>query len=121
MTIVDLANGLVAKVRTGDYAGAIGTYYHPEIVSVEAAGEPREVVGIDACRQKGEWWSQSFQIHGASVDGPYLGDGQFVVRYTYDVTNRGTGIRSTFDELALYWVQNGQVVREQFFYHTPGM
>ncbi len=121
MSVTEVASGLVAKVRAGDYAGAMGSYYHPEIVSVEAAGEPREVVGIDACRQKGEWWNQSFQIHGANVEGPYVGASQFVVRYTYDVTNKGSGQRSTMDELALYWVHGGQIVREQFFYHTPGM
>jgi hypothetical protein len=116
-----IANGLVAKVRIGDYAGALSAYYHPEIVSIEPAGELREVRGIDACRQKSEWWNDTYVVNGAAVEGPFVAGNQFVVRYTYDVTNRSDGQRSTFDELALYLVDGDRIVREQFFYHAPGL
>jgi hypothetical protein len=43
------------------------------------------------------------------------------VRYLYEVTNKGTDQRTAMDELALYWVQDGKIVKEQFFYHAPGM
>jgi hypothetical protein len=45
-TVAEVANGLLKKVRTGDNAGAMDAFYHREIVSIEAAGEPREVVGV---------------------------------------------------------------------------
>ena len=120
-TVAEVANGLVKKVRAGDNIGAMDTFYHADIISVEAAGEPREVVGIGACKQKGEWWNQSFDVHSSEVEGPFIGGNQFGVRYVYEVTNKGTGQRTTMDELALYWVQDGKIVKEQFFYHAPGM
>jgi hypothetical protein len=121
MTVTEIADGLLARVKAGDPIGAMETYYAAEIVSVEAAGEPREVVGIGACKQKLDWWAQSFEVHGASYEGPFVAGNQFVVRYTYDLTNKGSGERMTMDELALYWVGGDKVVREQFFYHAPGM
>jgi hypothetical protein len=121
MTAAEIADGLLACVRAGDYAGAMDRYYHPEIVSIEAAGEPREMVGVEACRQKVEWWNQSFQVHETRLEGPFLAGDRFAIRYTYDLTNKGTGQRTTMDEMALYWVEAGKVVREQFFYHAPGM
>ncbi|MBL8985779.1 MAG: nuclear transport factor 2 family protein [Gemmatimonadales bacterium] len=121
MTVTEVATGLSALVARGEYHAAMNAYYHPDIVSIEAAGEPREVVGIEACRQKAQWWVDSFEVHSATVEGPFVGEGRFVVRYLYDVTNRSLGTRSLFDELALYWVEGGKVVKEQFFYHMPGM
>ncbi|MGE0442529.1 MAG: SnoaL-like domain-containing protein [Gemmatimonadales bacterium] len=121
MTTADLANGLVDKVRRGDYEGAIDSYYHRDIVSIEPAGDPREVVGADACRKKAEWWNGTFQVHGSHVEGPFVAGEKFVVRFVFDVTNKSTGVRSTMDELALYQVEGSRIVREQFFYHAPGL
>lgn len=121
MSTADVARGLVSKVKQGDYEGAMAAYYHQNIISIEAAGEPREVVGIGECRKKAEWWTETFEVHGAEIEGPFIGDRQFSVRYNYDVTNKATGQRHPMDEMALYWVDGGKIVREQFFYHMPGM
>jgi len=121
MSTTVVANGLVAKLRVGDYDGAVSAYYHPEIVSIEPAGELREVRGVDACRQKNEWWLATYVVNGAAVDGPFIAGNQFAVRYTYDVTSRADGARTTLDEMALYLVDGNRIVREQFFYHAPGL
>ncbi len=121
MTVSDVANGLAAKCKAGDYLGAMNTYYHPKIVSIEAAGEPREVVGMEAVHQKAEWWVQTFDVHSAAVEGPMIGGNQFSLRFSYDVTNKATGQRYVMDEMALYWVEDGKITKEQFFYHMPGM
>jgi SnoaL-like protein len=116
-----VAEELVAFCRTGRNMDAINTLYSPEIVSVESMGNeqmPREMKGIDAIRQKNKWWSDNNEVHSATVDGPFVGEDKFAVYYNYDVTFKPTGKRTPMEEMALYTVKDGKVVREQFFYRT---
>jgi hypothetical protein len=53
------------------------------------------------------------------VNGPFLGDDQFAVQYSYDITVKPTGRRTGGTEMALYTVEEGRIVRERFFYHIP--
>jgi ketosteroid isomerase-like protein len=40
------------------------------------------------------------------------------VGFRYDVTNKPSGRRMTMDEVGLYTVQGGKIVREEFFYNV---
>lgn len=116
-----VAEELVAFCRAGRNMDAINTLYSPDIVSVESMGNeemPREMKGIDAIRQKNKWWSDNNVVHSATVDGPFVGEDKFAVYYNYDVTFKPTGNRTPMEEMALYTVKDGKVVREQFFYRT---
>ena len=75
---------------------------------------------LDAVRKKGEWWEETHEVHGGSVEGPWPHGDRFIVRFKYDVTAKTgpmTGKRMQLDEAALYTVKNGKVVQEEFFYH----
>jgi ketosteroid isomerase-like protein len=116
-----VAEELVSFCRAGRNADAINTLYSPDIVSVESMGNesmPREQKGIDAIRGKNQWWAENNEVHSATVDGPFLSDDKFAVYYNYDVTFKPTGKRNNMEEMALYTVKDGKVVREQFFYRT---
>jgi len=117
-----VAEELVSFCRAGRNLDAIRTLYSPDIVSIESMGNeqmPREMKGIDAIRQKNEWWSANNTVHSAAIEGPFIGDGdKFAVYYNYDVTAKQTGKRNAMEEMALYTVKDGKVVREQFFYRT---
>jgi ketosteroid isomerase-like protein len=116
-----VADELVAFCRTGRNMDAINTLYSPDIVSVESMGNeqmPREMKGIDAIRQKNKWWSDNNEVHSYNVDGPFVGEDKFAVYYNYDVTFKPTGQRNPMEEMALYTVKDGKIVREQFFYRT---
>lgn len=116
-----IAEELVSLCRSGRNADAINSFYSPDIVSVESMGNetmPREVKGIDAIRGKNQWWAENNEVHGARVDGPFLGEDKFAVYYNYDVTFKPTGKRQPMEEMALYEVKDGKIVREQFFYRT---
>lgn len=118
-----VAEELVALCRAGRNLDALSKLYSPDIVSVESVGSetlPKEMRGIDAVRQKNEWWFQNFDVHSAEVNGPFVGDDQFAVQYTFDTTFKVTGERTLMTEMALYTVKDGQIVREQFFYNAPG-
>jgi len=113
---------LVALCREGKNLEAVDMLYSPDIVSVEAMGNPdmpAEQRGIDAIRGKNQWWLNTHEIHSASAEGPYPHQDRFAVKYHYDVTAKEgpmAGQRFAMDEVAVYTVQDGKIVREEFFY-----
>jgi hypothetical protein len=121
MSVDEVGRGLVSMCREGNFLGAVDRFYAPEIRSVEASSTPHvpaELVGIDLVKAKNHWWIQSYEVHHYRVAGPFVGDGQFAVHFTYDVTCRATGRRSTMAEMALYTVERERITREEFYYAT---
>jgi ketosteroid isomerase-like protein len=117
-----VANELVALCRAGRNLDAIAKLYSPKIVSIEPVGTealPAELSGLDAIRQKNEWWLENYEVNSAEVNGPFIGGEQFAVQYVFDTTFKPTGQRSTMAEMALYTVKDGKIVREEFFYNAP--
>ena len=121
-TTTAVAEELVSLCRAGRNLDAIRNFYSPDIVSVESMGNeqmPRENKGIDAIMEKNKWWVDNNIVNSASVEGPFIGDGdKFAVYYNYDVTSKQTGKRNEMEEMALYTVKDGKVVHEHFFYKT---
>ena len=119
-----VARELVSLCNQRRNFDAIDRFYSPDIVSIEAVGNeemPAEMHGIDAIRGKNQWWVENNDVHSAKATGPFIGDGQFAVRFDYETTFKPTGQRQEMTEMALYDVADGKIVREQFFYHMPGM
>jgi len=118
---VDIAKGLVDLCRQGKYMDAIDRYYSDKIVSVESAeapGMPAEMKGIEAIRGKTRHFEENNEIHSAEVNGPFVGEKQFAVQFKLDVTQKPTGKRMKLDEVGLYTVEDGKIVREHFYYKT---
>ncbi len=119
MTTLEVGQRLVALCREGKNDEAMKELYSPDVVSVEAGAPPgmsAETRGIDAVVAKGAWWSENHTIHSAKVEGPFPHGDRFIVRFTYDITIKQANRRVTMDEAALFTVQNGKIVREEFFY-----
>ena len=115
----EVANQLVDFCRKGQMLEAITALYSNDVVSVEATPMPdgtREARGLDAIRGKNEWWIAEHEVNSATVEGPLVSDARFCVRLVYDITNKKSGNRMTMDELAVYQVKDGKIVREEFFY-----
>lgn len=122
-SVATIAKELVALCRTGRNEEAIEKFYSPNIVSIESMGNaemPAEMHGIDAIKAKNDWWFQNNEIHSASATGPFIGEGQFAVKFDYDTTFKPTGKRGPMTEMALYDVADGKIVREHFFYAVTG-
>jgi ketosteroid isomerase-like protein len=120
-TTAAVAEELVSFCRAGHFMDAINTLYSPDIVSIESMGSetmPREMKGIDAIRGKNQWWADNNEVHSSVVDGPFVGEDKFAVYYNLDVTSKPSGKRNAMEEMALYEVKDGKIVREQFFYRT---
>lgn len=122
-TLSDIAQRLVAACRTGDTQPMVQELYAENAESVEPFAGPgmdsRIAHGREAILGKHEWWEQTFEVHDLSVEGPFLhGEDRFAVIFEVEATNRQTGERSRMKEVGVYYVQDGQVAREEFFF-TP--
>lgn len=118
MNTLDIANKLVDLCKQGKNADA-KVLYAEDVVSVEAFAPPggqKEVKGLAALKAKSEWWVNNHEIHSASVTGPWPNGDRFIVGFKYDVTHKPSGQRIQMEEAALYTVDNGKIVREEFFY-----
>ncbi len=121
-TVEDIANGIIDLCRRAQFDEALDRYYSPDIVSVESMALPvvgREQRGRPAVQAKNDWWGANNEVHGVTVAGPYVGTGrhanQFALQFVFDITPKGRE-RFFFSEMALYTVEAGQVVREEFYY-----
>ena len=120
MTAREVGTRLVQLCREGKSLECIETLYSEDIESVEAAEIgpfPRVIQGKRAVLEKNVKWGEAHEIHRAEAEGPYPhGDGKFAVRFAYDITNKASRERTQFAEIAVFHVQNGKIVREEFFY-----
>ncbi len=122
MTAIEIANQLVALCREGKNAEAKALYAE-DAVSVEAGAPPgmsAEVRGLAAIRAKGEWWSANHEVHSAVVAGPWPHGDRFIVGFKFEVTMKPSGHRMTMEEMGLYTVAGGKIVREEYFYTGGG-
>lgn len=116
MTTADTAKDFTELLKQGN-DDAAAKYNADDIVSYEAMDGPMAVCrGKEAVKQKGDWWRQNHEVHGASVEGPFVNGDQFAVRFKYDITPKATGERVAVDEIGLYTVKGGKIVEERFFY-----
>jgi ketosteroid isomerase-like protein len=119
MSTQEVANELVRLCSRGEYEEATKKLYSPNIVSVEPGappGQSREVTGLDAVLQKGKWWVDNHEVHSQKVEGPLVAGSQFSVAFKMDVTHKPNKQRFQMEEIAVYQVADGKIVREEFFY-----
>jgi hypothetical protein len=118
MNTAEIADKLVQCCKQGKNHEAT-VLYDDDAVSVEAFAPPgmdRESRGLAAIQAKGQWWSDNHEVHSAIVAGPWPLDDRFIVGFKYEITHKPSKQRMTMEEMALYTVKNGRIVREEFFY-----
>jgi len=121
MPTAEVAKGLVDLCRQRKHMEAINKYYSDGIVSVESSsgpGMPAEMKGIEAIKEKNKRFFDNNELNGEEVNGPFVGENQFAVQYKMDVTQKASGKKVHMEEMALYTVENGKIVREHFYYKT---
>ena len=109
---MNVGQQLVDLCNQGRHLEAVETLYADDVVSVEAfemPGHPKELRGKEAVLGKSKWFK-----------GPYpCADGRFAAWMSMDITPREgpmAGKRLTMEEVCLYYVENGRITREEFFY-----
>lgn len=120
MNTQQIAERLVALCREGKYEQVYNELFAPDAENIEmpamASGPLGNASGLDAIRAKGKAWGEAVeQMHGGSVGDPSVSGNWFSVPMSMDVTMKGQG-RMQMEEMCLYQVRDGRIVREQFFY-----
>jgi ketosteroid isomerase-like protein len=121
MTLLEIANELVAGCRENRTRENLDRLYAADAVSVEAAdfGGGRETHGLAGIHGKHDWWDGAFIVHGLTVEGPFThGEDRFAVIFGMDTENKDTGERRSEREVGIYHVKDGRIVREEFYYAT---
>lgn len=114
--LVDLCNAM-------QFDQAIDELYAQDIQSIEAfeypGGMPHIVEGLDAVRAKAMHWIETHDIHTVEITGPYPHEERFAVLMKFEVTPKSgpsAGERIAMEEICLYTVADGKIIREEFFY-----
>jgi len=115
-----VAKRLVALCREGKYEEAQRELYANDAVSIEMEGLPPgalgNVKGLEAIYEKGRQFNEGIEaVHGGSVGDPIVAGNWFSLVMTMDATFKGRG-RMNMQEICVYQVRDGKIVREQFFY-----
>jgi hypothetical protein len=116
MNIQQIAGEIVKFIREGKNKQAKETFYADDIVSVEGNGDKSE--GIEAIYQKSiAWAAQVSEVHSASVSDPLIAADHFALNIKMDISYKN-GYRAVMDEIAVYKVNDGKIVFEQYFFKS---
>jgi ketosteroid isomerase-like protein len=115
-----VAEQLVKGCREGRERENLDKLYAKDATSIEAySGQEmsREVHGLDAIHKKHDWWESTMEELESDTIGPfYHGDDRFSVLFNARAKNKDTGEVMEMQETAVYHVEGGKIVREEFFY-----
>lgn len=112
----EVGRALVEMFNKGKFDEIEAKFWAPGIVSCEGEGAALEWVGRKAVKRKGDEWHKENRVHGASAEGPYVGATGFAVKFRMDVEHLPSGSRGMFEEVGVYTVRGGKIVREEFMY-----
>lgn len=118
MTTQDVANRLHQLFNEGNWQQAQDELFSEDAESIEPpkAQGMQSVTGLDAIRKKGQQFNDMVEeMHGGWVSDPIVAGNYVAFAMGMDCTYKGMG-RQKMDELAVYEVKDGKVVKEQFFY-----
>jgi hypothetical protein len=74
------------------------------------------VEGLDNIKKKGEMFAANLEkVHGGYLRGPIVAGNHIAFGIGMDCTMKGAG-RSMMEEIAVYEVKDGKIIKEQFFF-----
>ena len=119
MTTQEVAEKWAGYCRTGQWDQAQNELYAENCVSLEMEGfeqGPQRVEGMAGIKMKAKQFDEMVEeFHGIEIEGPIVAGNHFTASMKMDVTMKGRP-RATDEEIALFRVQDGKIVSEQFFY-----
>src|SRR6185436_1719524 len=118
MTTQEVANRFHELSQTGQWDKIQDELFAENAASIEPPQSQgmQSVEGLDAIREKGKIFGEMVgEMHGGFTSAPLVGGKFFSVAMGMDCTMKGMG-RQKMDEIALYEVKDGKIVKEQFFY-----
>ena len=118
ITTQDVANRLHELFKEGKWQEAQEEFFSEDADSIEPAKAQgmQSVKGLEAIKKKGQQFNDMVEeMHGGYVSDPIVAGNYVAFAMGIDCTYKGMG-RQKMDEIALYEVKDGKIVKEQFFY-----
>jgi hypothetical protein len=118
MTTQDVANRLKELFNENKWAEAQEELFSEDAISIEPDHSPgmKTVKGLDAIKKKGEDFNNMLEeVHGGYAGDPIVAGNHIAIAMGLDATYKGMG-RQKMDEICVYEVKDGKIVKEQFFY-----
>jgi hypothetical protein len=118
MTTKEIADRLSQLFKEYKWSEAQDELFSQGAMSVEPAHSPglQTVQGLDNIKKKGVQFNEMVEeMHGGWVGEPIVGGNYIAVAMGMDVTMKGAG-RMQMEEICVYEVKEGKIVKEQFFY-----
>jgi hypothetical protein len=118
MSTQEVANRFYELTKQGDWNKIQDELFSSNAESIEppTAQGLQTVKGLDKIKEKGQQWNSMIQeVHGGYCNAPQVAGNHFTCTMGLDVTMKGQG-RMQMDEVAVYEVKNGKIVKEQFFF-----
>ena len=120
MTTQDVADRFMELAKENKYDQIQDELYSQDCESIESKGGAGlgmvNAKGLAAIQEKGRKFNESVEeMHDGYAHDPIISPTHFALAMGMDVTMKGAG-RVNLDELAVYEVKDGKIVKEQFFY-----
>ncbi len=116
MTTLELANAVAELCREGRFGEAQDKYWSDSIVAIEAMDGPMaRLEGRAAVQPKLDWWSANHEVHGITVEGPFVCHDEFALIMDMDVTPKDQA-RMKMREFVTYKTADGKIIEERYFY-----
>lgn len=107
-------NDLNSLVLRGNALEAFDKYYHNDVEMQENGNPGTKGKAANRLREI-EFLSNVTEFNGASVEGMAINGNTSFVVWSYDYTHKEWGVRK-YTQVSVQEWQDGQIVKEQFFY-----
>ena len=117
-TTQEVANRMNELFKQYKWAEVQEELFAENAVSIEPPHSQglQTVEGLAAIKKKGEDFNNMVEeMHGGWVSEPLVGGNHISFAMGIDATYKGMG-RQKMEEIAVYEVKDGKIVKEQFFY-----
>ena len=120
MTTQQVADRFYELAKENKFDTIQNEMYATNAVSIEPPGAAAQGLqnanGLEAIKKKGDDFNNMVEeMHSGYCSEPVVGGSYFSVAMGMDVTMKGVG-RINMDEIAVYEVKDGKIVKEQFFF-----
>ena len=116
MNTIELAQTVAQLCRQSRFAEVQDSYWSNDIVAIEAMDGPMaRLEGRAAVQPKLDWWNANHEVHGTTVEGPFVNHDQFALVMELDVTPRDQP-RMKMREIVTYKTADGKITEERYHY-----
>lgn len=118
MTTQEIANRMSELFKENKWDVVQAEFFAEDCESIEPEHAPgmKTAKGMAAIKEKGrQFGAMVEEMHGGWCSEPLVGGNFISFAMGMDVTMKGMG-RTKMDEICVYEVKDGKIVKEQFFY-----